>query len=141
MPPFLSLPGVTTTSNVGLLHSNKGNTACNVEVKLKKINALVKRTPPCAGRAARAGRLGTAWSLLTSEELPYALDLHLFLGRALRPAPVCSLAAAAEAACQLDAQSSLFGTFPQVRIMQGAGASACMILARSPGMDKQRMLN
>ena len=34
-----------------------------------------------SGRAARAGRKGTAYSLLTREELPYLLDLHLFLSR------------------------------------------------------------
>ncbi|GBC00003.1 hypothetical protein RclHR1_03700010 [Rhizophagus clarus] len=35
------------------------------------------------GRTARAGRRGWAYSLITSEELPYLLDLHLFLGRRL----------------------------------------------------------
>ena len=40
-----------------------------------------------AGRAARAGRKGSAFSLLTREELPYLLDLHLYLSRsALRQA-------------------------------------------------------
>ncbi|KAG9286488.1 hypothetical protein G9A89_014654 [Geosiphon pyriformis] len=36
------------------------------------------------GRTARAGRPGWAYSLLTSEELPYLLDLQLFLGRPLK---------------------------------------------------------
>nr|XP_004611249.1 unnamed protein product [Sorex araneus] len=35
------------------------------------------------GRVARAGRSGTAYSLVAPDELPYLLDLHLFLGRAL----------------------------------------------------------
>ncbi|KAI8059942.1 P-loop containing nucleoside triphosphate hydrolase protein [Gilbertella persicaria] len=35
------------------------------------------------GRAARAGRRGWAYSLVTSEELPYVVDLHLFLTRPL----------------------------------------------------------
>ena len=39
------------------------------------------------GRAARAGRNGFAYSLLTSDELPYSLDLHLFLSRPIRAAP------------------------------------------------------
>ncbi|KAF8630647.1 hypothetical protein AX15_002797 [Amanita polypyramis BW_CC] len=36
------------------------------------------------GRTARAGRQGWAWSFITSAELPYLLDLQLFLGRPLR---------------------------------------------------------
>ncbi|XP_026370701.2 ATP-dependent RNA helicase DDX54 [Ursus arctos] len=39
------------------------------------------------GRVARAGRSGTAYSLVAPDEVPYLLDLHLFLGRALTPAP------------------------------------------------------
>lgn len=35
------------------------------------------------GRVARAGRSGTAYSLVAPEEVPYLLDLHLFLGRSL----------------------------------------------------------
>ncbi|KAI8975367.1 P-loop containing nucleoside triphosphate hydrolase protein [Mycotypha africana] len=35
------------------------------------------------GRAARAGRRGWAYSLVTNEELPYLVDLHLFLSRSL----------------------------------------------------------
>ncbi|XP_056603234.1 ATP-dependent RNA helicase DDX54 [Triplophysa dalaica] len=33
------------------------------------------------GRVARAGRGGTAYSLVCSDEVPYVYDLHLFLGR------------------------------------------------------------
>ncbi len=36
------------------------------------------------GRVARAGRSGCAYSLLSSDEVPYMLDLHLFLGRPLQ---------------------------------------------------------
>lgn len=39
------------------------------------------------GRAARAGRNGTAYSFVTSEDMPYLLDLHLFLSKPIRPAP------------------------------------------------------
>jgi ATP-dependent RNA helicase DDX54/DBP10 len=34
-----------------------------------------------SGRAARAGRIGFAWSLVEPDELAYCMDLHLFLGR------------------------------------------------------------
>ncbi|PRQ24925.1 putative RNA helicase [Rosa chinensis] len=39
------------------------------------------------GRAARAGRTGTAFSLVTSEDIPNLLDLLLFLSKPIRPAP------------------------------------------------------
>lgn len=39
------------------------------------------------GRAARAGRTGTAFSFMTSEDMPYLLDLHLFLSKPVRAAP------------------------------------------------------
>lgn len=38
---------------------------------------------PLAGRVARAGRSGTAYSLVAPDEMPYVFDLHLFLGRPL----------------------------------------------------------
>lgn len=34
-----------------------------------------------SGRTARAGRAGKAYSLLTKDDLPYLLDLHLFLSK------------------------------------------------------------
>ncbi|XVE60211.1 hypothetical protein DITRI_Ditri05aG0109700 [Diplodiscus trichospermus] len=39
------------------------------------------------GRAARAGWTGTAFCFVTSEDMPYLLDLHLFLSRPIRAAP------------------------------------------------------
>ena len=33
-----------------------------------------------SGRAARAGRIGYSWALVDPEEMPYMMDLHLFLG-------------------------------------------------------------
>ncbi|GAB2265579.1 Putative DEAD-box ATP-dependent RNA helicase 29 [Dionaea muscipula] len=39
------------------------------------------------GRAARAGRTGSAYSFLTSEDMAYLLDLHLFLSKPIRAAP------------------------------------------------------
>ncbi|RDX55028.1 ATP-dependent RNA helicase DBP10 [Lentinus brumalis] len=36
------------------------------------------------GRTARAGRQGWAWSFVTAGELPYLLDLQLFLGRPVK---------------------------------------------------------
>ena len=39
------------------------------------------------GRAARAGRAGTAFSFVTVEDMPYLIDTHLSLSRPLKPAP------------------------------------------------------
>ncbi|KAK2975924.1 hypothetical protein RJ640_007402 [Escallonia rubra] len=39
------------------------------------------------GRAARAGRTGTAFSFVTSEDMPNLLDLHLFLSKPIKAAP------------------------------------------------------
>jgi ATP-dependent RNA helicase DDX54/DBP10 len=36
-----------------------------------------------SGRAARAGRIGYCWGLVEPDEMPYMVDLHLFLGRRL----------------------------------------------------------
>lgn len=37
-----------------------------------------------AGRVARAGRSGKAYSIVTHDEFPFLLDLYLFLGRELK---------------------------------------------------------
>lgn len=39
-----------------------------------------------SGRVARAGRGGTAFSLVCSDEVPFLYDLHLFLGRPIQVA-------------------------------------------------------
>ncbi|KAI8463120.1 MAG: DEAD-domain-containing protein [Monoraphidium minutum] len=72
-----------------------------------------------AGRAARMGRPGAAYSLVLREELPYLLDLHLYLGRAVEAAPEAPDAAAVEAAREgggLAAtgadDKTVFGSFP-----------------------------
>ena len=83
---------------------------------------------------ARAGRTGRALSLLTRDELPYLLDLHLFLSRPLQPAPVVPLAEARKAADCLDVASSLYGSFPQV-LLEGVTAMAWRIDAPSQGQS------
>lgn len=42
----------------------------------------------CAGRVARAGRSGRAFSLVCLDEVPFVYDLHLFLGRSLQNAKI-----------------------------------------------------
>ena len=56
-----------------------------------------------------------AYSLITRDELPYLLDLHLFLSRPLRPAEVQSISDASSAAETPEADTSLYGSFPLVR--------------------------
>eukprot|EP00889_Picochlorum_renovo_P007309 jgi/Picre1/34339/NNA_001811.t1 len=71
-----------------------------------------------SGRVARAGRPGTSYNFVTSDELGYLVDLHLFLGRKLNPAPIRNLAKAAEKVEAMVADPnapppSEFGRFPQ----------------------------
>ena len=61
------------------------------------------------GRAARAGRSGTAFSLFSSEELAYVLDLHLFLSLKLVPAPKDDK----DTNAQHSESSSIYGKLPQ----------------------------
>lgn len=69
-----------------------------------------------AGRAARMGRPGTAYSLVLRDEIPYLLDLHLYLGRGVEPAPEAPDAAAVEAAksgaVPAGGDKTVFGSFP-----------------------------
>ena len=61
------------------------------------------------GRAARNGRVGTAYSLMARDEIPFAFDLHLFLGRPLRPAPAVLPAGEADG----EDWEDVYGAFPQ----------------------------
>lgn len=80
------------------------------------------------GRAARAGRKGCAFSLLTREELAYLIDLNLFLGRPLQCIP---RDAGPEEAREMQENCvkekiSCYGAFPQslVDVMHGKVESA-----------------
>lgn len=66
------------------------------------------------GRCARAGRKGEAFSLVTTNELCYLLDLHLFLGRPLTMA---------RADVKSDSsQDGIFGKIPQTLIEEELSA-------------------
>ena len=55
-----------------------------------------------AGRAARAGRSGTAWSLVEPAEIPYVYDLALYLGRHVSATPTDAVAPAEPTATAAD---------------------------------------
>ena len=60
-----------------------------------------------------------------SDEMPFLLDLHLFLSRPLRPATVQGIReATAEAATLVPQAGSVYGTFPQVGGHPGSGWGA-----------------
>lgn len=66
------------------------------------------------GRTARAGRQGWAWSFVSPVELPYLLDLQLFLGR-----PIKSEASASEEQGKgesLYTESLMLGTFTREKM-------------------------
>lgn len=67
-----------------------------------------------SGRAARAGRSGTAYALLTNEDIPYLIDLQLFLGRSL------TLSGSIKNADDVDlTQEMVFGDFPGTILADG----------------------
>ena len=68
-----------------------------------------------AGRVARAGRSGTAYSLISSDEVPYMLDLHLFLGRPLQLSNSSQTTSKSNGASY---QSGVYGSVPQSVIEQ-----------------------
>ena len=63
------------------------------------------------GRVARAGASGDALSLVTRDDLGYLVDLHLFLGRALRLAPTPGLAPSVGLPGS-ESEASLLGAMP-----------------------------
>ena len=76
-----------------------------------------------SGRVARAGRPGTSYNFVSSDELGYLVDLHLFLGRKLIPSPIRDLSKAAKGVQSVDFSSdpsapppSEFGRFPQTAL-------------------------
>ena len=71
------------------------------------------------GRAARAGRTGTSYSFITPDEMPFVLDLHLFLSKGIRPAPLEEDIEAdrekvlAEVNAAIERGETVFGRMPQ----------------------------
>lgn len=82
------------------------------------------------GRAARMGRAGTAYSLLTRDELPYLLDLHLYLGRSIKPCPevpdTAQVLSGEVEGMAPGSDVSVYGCFPQAALI--------------PAMDRLREL-
>ena len=85
-----------------------------------------------AGRAARMGRPGAALSLVLREELPYLLDLHLYLGRAVAPAPEAPDAAAVAAARAAAAGGGLAGGLVAPAAGGEGGAAARSVFGSFP---------
>ena len=108
------------------------------DTALVSLDALLSalQTPNVRPMVCRAGRVGTAFSLLTRDEMPYLLDLHLFLARPLWPAPVQSIAAAAGAAAAADPETSVYGSFPLVSL-ESAGEHVRELLAHSSDLQAQ----
>ena len=76
------------------------------------------------GRVARAGRSGTAYSFVAPDEVPYVLDLHLFLGRSLKLATKSD---------EEGVQDGLLGTVPQ-RIIDEEEEYIRHVLETSPDL-------
>ncbi|XP_034941130.1 ATP-dependent RNA helicase DDX54 [Chelonus insularis] len=81
------------------------------------------------GRCARAGRTGTAYSIVSNDEYPYLLDLHLFLGLPLTIIPPTGSKKMIEGA---------IGSFPQSMIEQELSE---LIIWHDTHTDLQNMKN
>ncbi|KAG8596698.1 hypothetical protein GDO81_002015 [Engystomops pustulosus] len=96
---YSSLDQTARKINLGLFLHGKVRALLVTDVAARGIdipmldNVINYNFPPKAklflhrvGRVARAGRSGTAYSLVAADEAPYVYDLHLFLGRPLKMA-------------------------------------------------------
>lgn len=98
-----------------------------------------------AGRAARAGRSGTAFNFVTREEIAYLMDLHLYLSRPLKPASRTALNSKGnqkpgEEGISNDFES-IVGCFPQT-VLDAAVERVRDILATHSDLESQmRSLN
>ncbi|XP_069817529.1 ATP-dependent RNA helicase DDX54 [Dendropsophus ebraccatus] len=81
------------------------------------------------GRVARAGRSGTAYSLVAPDETPYVYDLHLFLGRPLK------LAGDPEAGSEMETDG-VMGRVPQSLIDD---EDALLITDRERSLELQNL--
>ncbi|CAI9598574.1 unnamed protein product, partial [Staurois parvus] len=94
---YSSLDQTARKINLGLFLHGKVRSLLVTDVAARGIdipmldNVINYNFPPKAklflhrvGRVARAGRSGTAYSLVAHDETPYVYDLHLFLGRPLK---------------------------------------------------------
>ncbi|KAM3938094.1 ATP-dependent RNA helicase DDX54 [Leptodactylus fuscus] len=94
---YSSLDQTARKINLGLFLHGKVRALLVTDVAARGIdipmldNVINYNFPPKAklflhrvGRVARAGRSGTAYSLVAPDETPYVYDLHLFLGRPLK---------------------------------------------------------
>ena len=70
------------------------------------------------GRAARAGRVGTAYSFVAPDEMAYLVDLYLFLGRPLKTVKTKAEAEAASASLAITGKSAdaYYGSVPSTLI-------------------------
>ncbi|KAK7489372.1 hypothetical protein BaRGS_00019316, partial [Batillaria attramentaria] len=79
------------------------------------------------GRVARAGRTGSAYSLVSSDELAHLVDLHVFLGRPLKPVP---------SGKAVEDEDGYYGDVPQHLIDDHADE---LIAAHKESVDLQNM--
>lgn len=82
-PAFTHLGSVATVPIPGYPPCRWGRSSGKVLAYIVGIPLLKLSPPSFPGRVARAGRSGTAYSLVAPDEVPYLLDLYLFLGRSI----------------------------------------------------------
>ena len=74
----------TVTTPVTGSYDGSDNKNCpNVRIGMSRETSVGCVCLMWLGRVARAGRSGVSYSLVSPDEIPFVIDLHLFLGRPL----------------------------------------------------------
>ncbi|DAZ99200.1 TPA: hypothetical protein N0F65_008233 [Lagenidium giganteum] len=115
--------------NIGKFRAKKTNLLIVTDVAARGIdipllnNVLNYSFPPTAklfvhrvGRAARAGRSGTAFNFVDPDETPYMVDLHLYIGRRLEDSSPVN--AKAYSLSTMQVSDIHYGSFPNELIDQ-----------------------
>ncbi|XP_076437575.1 ATP-dependent RNA helicase DDX54-like [Babylonia areolata] len=83
------------------------------------------------GRVARAGRSGTAYSLVAMDEVAHLIDLHVFLGRPLKAVPQSG---------QVEDEDGYFGNIPR-SVINDQGDELQLVKSESVDLENQKRVS
>ncbi|KAK4689793.1 ATP-dependent RNA helicase DDX54/DBP10, partial [Tremellales sp. Uapishka_1] len=92
------------------------------------------------GRTARAGRKGSAWSLVTRDDVPYLIDLGTFLGKSFLDDPERSMGTVPRDSLDAEIEYVFTGldeSAPQLRVLREVMRKGQSMFIRSRGKASQ----